>query len=286
MMAVLFGLLTALANASAVSTQHVASTSGSGHRSGWQLFLFLLRQPLWLLGWVAMACSLIFQALALHFGPLSVVQPLLVSELLMALIVRRLWLRQSLGAVTWLVAAVTGAGLVLFLIASSPHGGSAPPTSSWLSPSMVCLVSVGVLVVMAQRGSPRRKAALFASATAIMWALEATYIKISTDVLSTVGVGGLFTRWPIYALIIAGVVGLFCEQAALHVGPLSVAQPLIVIVDPLVSVLLGIWIYREHVAIGGWSVVGSAASFVVVGVGVVMLTKLAPPTMNRDVHRL
>src|SRR5487761_2071065 len=85
MMAVLFGLLTALANASAVSTQHVASTSGSGHRSGWQLFLFLLRQPLWLLGWVAMACSLIFQALALHFGPLSVVQPLLVSELLMAL---------------------------------------------------------------------------------------------------------------------------------------------------------------------------------------------------------
>jgi len=31
--------------------------------------IFLFRQPLWLLGWVALFGSLIFQALALHFGP-------------------------------------------------------------------------------------------------------------------------------------------------------------------------------------------------------------------------
>jgi len=112
--------------------------------------------------------------------------------------------------------------------------------------SIVCVAVVALLVVLAQRGSPARRAALFASATAVMWALEATFIKATTDTISTLGFGGAFTRWPVYALIVGGVVGLLCEQAALHVGPLSVSQTFIVIVDPIVSVALGIWIYRER----------------------------------------
>src|SRR5487761_2521861 len=130
-MAVLFGLLTALSNAVAVTTQHIASTSTSAtqKQSGWRLFLFLLRQPLWLFGWVGMAGSLIFQSLALHFGPLSLVQPLLVSELIIALVLRRVWLHQSIRPATWSVAALTGASLVIFLAAASPvEGGTGPLT--------------------------------------------------------------------------------------------------------------------------------------------------------------
>jgi len=96
----LFALLTALANALAVMSQHMASTMSVAPEPWWRLVWRLVRHPLWLLGWLALGGSLLFQALALHFGTLSLVQPVLVIELVAALALRRWWLGQALaGAV-------------------------------------------------------------------------------------------------------------------------------------------------------------------------------------------
>ena len=286
-MTILFALLTSLTNALAVTLQHIASTSDTEKSSGWKFVSYLLRHPLWLLGWVALCGSLIFQALALHFGPLSLVQPILVTELILALVLRQFWLGQSIRGVTWSAAVVTGAGLVIFLVTTSPHGRSFLPTSSaWTVPSIVCVAVVALFVALAQRGSPARRAALFASATAVMWALEATFIKAATDTISALGYGGMFTRWPVYALIVGGVVGLLCEQAALHVGPLSVSQTFIVIVDPLVSVALGIWLYRDRLHHDALHLSVGVVAFAVMCAGIVALTRTAPPTMNADVRRV
>jgi fumarate reductase subunit D len=284
-MTVLFALLTSLTNALAVTLQHIASTSDTDKSTGWKFVKYLLRHPLWLLGWLALCGSLVFQALALHFGPLSVVQPILVTELILALVLRQLWLHQSIRGVTWLAAVVTGAGLVTFLAVTSPHGGSfLPTTSAWTVPSIACVAVVVVLVALAQRGSPARRAALFASATAVLWALEATFIKATTDTISALGFWGAFTRWPVYALIVGGAIGLLCEQAALHVGPLSVSQTFIVIVDPVVSVALGLWLYRERLHHGAWHLTMGAVAFSVMCVGIVVLTRTAPATMSADVQ--
>jgi fumarate reductase subunit D len=286
-MTILFALLTSLTNALAVTLQHIASTSEVEKSKGWTFVKYLLRHPLWLLGWLALCGSLIFQALALHFGPLSLVQPILVTELILALVLRQLWLHQSIRGITWLAAIVTAAGLVIFLVVSAPRGGSFLPTSSaWTTPSIVCVAGVALLVALAQRGSPARRAALFASATAVMWALEATFIKATTDTISALGFGGMFTRWPVYALIVGGIVGLLCEQAALHVGPLSVSQTFIVIVDPIVSVALGIWLYRERLHHDALHLTIGIVAFAVMCAGIVALTRTAPATMNADVHRV
>lgn len=286
-MAVLFGLLTALSNALAVTMQHIASTSEGKHSPWWRLILFLLRHPLWLLGWIAMLGSLVFQALALHFGPLSVVQPLLVTELIMALALRRLWLHQTIRSASWIAAAVTVAGLIAFLVATSPTETSYVPTASgWIAAAGACLVVVAALVAFAQRGSPSRRAALFGAATAITWAIEATFIKATTDTISRYGVVGSLAHWPIYAFILGGMIGLFCEQSALHVGPLAVSQPFIVIVDPLVSVLLGVWLYHEHLRVGSGYLAVGVIGFVVMAIGIVAMTQSAPPTLSVDVRRI
>ena len=286
-LAVLFGLLTALSNALAVSSQHIASTRGTETMSGWRVLGHLLRQPLWLAGWVAMAGSLVFQSLALHVGAVSVVQPLLVTELIIGLLLRRVWLGQTIRASTWWAALVTGIGLVGFLFAASPSPGRLiPGPRDWMSATLVVGVVVGIVVALGQRGSPRRRAALFATATAVVWAIEAAYIKATTDVWSAHGMGALFSHWPLYALIIAGVIGLVCEQTALHVGPLSVSQPVIVIIDPVVSVALGLFIYREHLHAGPGHLALAGVAFGVMCVGILQLTRTAPATMSRDVHRL
>ena len=67
----------------------------------------------------------------------------------------------------------------------------------------------------------------------MLWAFVATLIKATTT-LTEFGVSGMFTHWPVYALAGVGLMAEILNQAALHVGPLSVSQPFIVIVNPCV----------------------------------------------------
>ena len=106
-MTVFFALLAALCNALNVIAQHLGSITSAEKSKGWRFLVALLKNPMWLAGWGALAGGFVFQAFALHAGQLSVVQPLLVTELVFALALRRLWLRQPIRGVTWSAAALT-----------------------------------------------------------------------------------------------------------------------------------------------------------------------------------
>ena len=84
----------AFSNAVNLMTQHSASVSAPKREKGWRLVAYLFRQPLWLLGWIAAVGGFAFQAIALHFGQLSVVQPILVTELVFVLV---LWFAMVLA---------------------------------------------------------------------------------------------------------------------------------------------------------------------------------------------
>ncbi|HEX3512841.1 MAG TPA: hypothetical protein VHT26_02430, partial [Trebonia sp.] len=98
---VVFALLAALCNAVSVIARHVASTADPHRPSGLRLVGYLLRNPQWLAGSAAQVGAFACQAVALHLGQLSVVQPLLVVELVLALILRRLWIRQEIAGAAW-----------------------------------------------------------------------------------------------------------------------------------------------------------------------------------------
>jgi hypothetical protein len=117
-----------------------------------------------------------------------------------------------------------------------------------------------------------------------MWALVATFIKATTDTLTQFGVGGMFTHWPVYALAVGGVAALFLEQAALHVGPLRVSQPFLVIIDPIVSIALSLWLFEESFTSDAGVLAVAAVAFAVMCAGVVVLTQTAPATMKADIH--
>ncbi len=278
LVAVLFGLLTALSNAVAVMFQHVATTAGDHRGAAW--VRHVVRHPLWLLGWAGMLGSLVFQSVALHAGPLALVQPLLVSELVIALVMRRVWRRQRLTRTAWASALATSVALVVLLVVARPRGASTSPSAArWIIYSALSSALVGVLVLVGRRGSPARRAAGFATATAILWALEATFIAAATDALVAGGVPGLVTSWSLYAVVACGLAGLTTEQIALRVGPLRVSQPLIVIVDPLASVALGVGLLSERLAPGAVSLAAAAVAFAAMSVGVVVMTAAVPETL-------
>jgi drug/metabolite transporter (DMT)-like permease len=92
----------------------------------------------------------------------------------------------------------------------------------------------------------------------------------------------MFTHWPVYALAAGSVAALLLMQAALHVGPLRVSQPFLVIVDPIVSIALSVWLFDERFTSDAAVLAVAAIAFAVMCVAVVLLTQTAPETMNAD----
>ncbi len=282
-MPVLFALLAAFSNALNVVMQHVASIGDPKHSQGWRFVRYLLSNPLWLLGWVALAGAFVFQAIALHNGAISVVQPLLVTELVFALVLRWLWLHQSIRPVTWWAAVLTCVSLTLFIAMAEPSGGSTLPTSgAWLSATATTAGMATMLALLGLGGSPGRRAALLGASASMLWALVATFIKATTDTLTQYGVSGMFTHWPVYALAVTGLAAELLNQAALHVGPLSISQPFIVIVDPIVSIALSVWIFGETFTPNIARLAVGSLAFAAMCVAVTVLARTAPATMNPD----
>ena len=280
-MDIVFALLAAFCNAVNEATQHIASTASPRRASGWQLVVYLFRNPLWLFGWVALVGAFVFQALALHIGLISVVQPLLATELVFMLVLRQFWIHQSIRLITWGAAAVTCASLAVFILSSEPRGGQPNAVSKhWFVAGLACCAAAGLLALLARWGSPGVRAALYASSAAVMWALVATFIKATTDTLTEFGVAGMFTRWPVYALAAGSAAALFLQQVALHVGPLRASQPFLVIVDPIVSIALSVWLFNEHFTSDAGVLAMAAIAFAVMCAALVLLTQTTPATME------
>jgi drug/metabolite transporter (DMT)-like permease len=282
---VVFALLAALCNAASVIARHIASTTDPRRPSGRKLVGYLFSNRLWIAGWGTQIGAFVFQAIALHLGQVSVVQPLLVTELVIALVLRRFWIRQTIAGAAWAGAAAACAGLAVFLVAAEPRGGHPVPTAAhWAVAIAACLAVVTLFTVLGLGGSPTWRATLRGAATGIMWALEATFIKSATDDAAQGGLAGLFTHWSVYAVALGGAAGVVLEQAALQGGPLRASQPLSVILDPVVSIVLSVWLFGEYFVMNPGVLAAAAAGFCVMCAGVVVMSQTAPATIQADIE--
>jgi uncharacterized membrane protein len=75
------------------------------------LMTYALRRGVWLLGFAMMIVSFVMQAVALHFGQLSQVQPILTIELVFLAAILAIWFRFPIGVREWFGAVCVAAGL-------------------------------------------------------------------------------------------------------------------------------------------------------------------------------
>src|SRR5579863_2536878 len=100
--AVLYG-----AGAAVEQRQAAAAPDSSAGRP--RLLLLLARQPLWLLGIAAQVGGFAAHAVALRSGQLATVQMLVAGELIVAVVIVRVWSGRPLSRAAW-VAALTAPG--------------------------------------------------------------------------------------------------------------------------------------------------------------------------------
>jgi drug/metabolite transporter (DMT)-like permease len=216
---------------------------------------YLLRRPVWFLGIACMILGFVFQILALRVGTLSVVQPLIATELVLVFGViavqhpRRVQLRD------WFAAVGTVAGLGTFLALARPSGGhDHASASTWISAGVATFGVAALLTAVAclperagSNPSGARKAALLGIAAATGFGFVAAVIKELSSHL-TQGPSGILLNWSPYVLLLTGAAAFFLASSAFQAGSLASSQPGLTVVDPLVASLLGIVLFGERVA--------------------------------------
>lgn len=236
-----------------------------------KLLLHVLRQRVWLAGFALMIGSFVLEAIALHFGRLTEVQPILTTELLFLVLILGSRFQFTVGLREWAGAVAAAAGLAGFLLFAAPRGGNTMPTSSgWLEVGIACTVAMALLIVLAQRGPRWWRAAAFGTAAAVAFAFTAALIKVVTDYVSGDWVSVL-RHWQTYGLVLFGLAAVYLTQHAYHAGPIAASQSAIVLVDPLASILIGVNLFGDNLrTAGAWGPM-EALSLLVLFAGAITL---------------
>ncbi|MFF0835379.1 MULTISPECIES: DMT family transporter [unclassified Streptomyces] len=273
MLSVLLAVLAAVANGLASVLQRKAARDRPEDESlSWRLIWHLLHRPVWFAGIASIIAGFLLQAVALGKGRISVVESLLVLDLPVALILSSRLLHARLRTREWAATAAMAVGLAGLLFSLAPSEGSSADVSGllWAAglSANVLLIAVGVWWArLTTKGT--RKAAILGTATSCGFGLTAALIK-GVTATSSHGIGGVFTSWQLYGMIVAGAGSLFLLQSAVHAGPLLAAQPGLSMADPVISILWGTLVFDETVR-GGPAIALAAVAAAVVGAAVVVL---------------
>ncbi|MEU6432116.1 DMT family transporter [Microbispora sp. NPDC046973] len=276
MIAVVLALLAAAANAVASVLQRRAARSApadEAFRPG--LIWDLVQQPAWLGGIAALIAGFLLQAAALTSGGLALVQPLLVAELPITMLVAGWMFRVRVTAQTWLAVGALTAGLAGFLAAASPTPGSRlPGLLTWVISAGVTAGLLACCVAFAVASGGAARAVLLGVAAGLGFAYTAVLMKRTVEELP----GGLRTlagSWSLWAMVAAGLCSLFLLQNALHSGPLVAVQPALTVTDPVASTVYGVAMFGEDIRTGPW-VLPELTGMALILYGSVLLSRYAP----------
>lgn len=237
-----------------------------------KLVLDLLRRPLWLIGIASLAIGAALQAVALFFGALVLVEPLLLMELPLTLLIAAYVFDTELPRRLWYAVSAMVIGLAAVMVSLDPSGGNAfPSPTRWFMAGIAGLALVFVLVLSALRADGEIRAFLLATASAVCFGFTAALMKDAVDHL-TMGVSHFFGSWQLYATVFVGVSSLFLLQNAFQSGSLVAAQPPLTLGDATISVLLGITVFDEQVRTGPWLTVEILGGLLIVA-GVIELAR-------------
>ncbi|HEY4463196.1 MAG TPA: DMT family transporter [Streptosporangiaceae bacterium] len=278
-------VLAACANAASSVLQRKANREiPQTENLSWELIRDLLHQPVWFGGVLAVIIGFLLQATALGTGELAAVEPVLVLELPITLILASRVFGSRMRWQEWASTIAMTAGLAGLLYFLSPSGGQSGglPFYGWVIGIGANLALVGALVAWGRRGpagrsggtggSSSRQAAVLGVAAGATFGLTAALMKGMTGTFSSGGLGELLTSWQLYGMIAAGILGLFLVQSAMNAGRLIAAQPGLTLSDPIVSILWGVLAFHEEVR-GGMNILFATLSGLVMAGAVVALAR-------------
>ncbi|MGH3490309.1 MAG: DMT family transporter [Actinopolymorphaceae bacterium] len=228
------------------------------------------------------AMGFVLQGMALAFGPLALVQPLLITGALFFIGFACYLDRRPVDVVLVLAATLALAGLTAFILVARPETGSARfDTDGALPFALGLAVVVGVCLVLATRLSGDSRVLPLAVATAVCYGVSAGLLRSLASEFD----GDLFAmagKWQLYALAVVGVAGFSLNQQAYQKGLLgTLAVATITVGDPAVSIGVGLAWLGESIRGGPAATVGEVLSLLTVAAGILLISARSQRLIQR-----
>lgn len=276
-------VLAAVGFSVSTSLQHHANTTLRGGRDDVDHLALLVRRPWWVVGQGVALVAFALHAWALRLGLLAVVQPVVVSGVVLAVPVRAALERRLPGLRELATVALTAAGLSLFLVAAHPSVGTGTPgTPGALVVTVVGALAAGAAWRWGHGRAGRERATAFGAASGVLFGLTAGLVKLAvTSAGTATGVTpelwALLTAWQTWLVPVVGISGVALNQWAYRAAPLSVSMPLLNVVDVLVAIAFGVLVFGEVPAHGPWELAGQSLGLALLVSG---LGRLARSTVD------
>ena len=236
-----------------------------------RFLLQILHRPVWLAGAISQASGWVLQAMALDRASLVVVQSITALSLVIALPLGIKITHQHVGRRELSGAALTLAGIIVFLSAGQPQGGTAHPNAAdWWAACLLIFGTVAVLFLVGSRFTGAAKALTLGAAAGLGYGLQAAVTKTFVTEVGG-GIISLLTTWSVYVLILSAVTGFVLQQSALKTGVLAPAMASSNSVTLFTSVILGVTVYGETLSKGGGVHGGSSTLGLLLALGGIAL---------------
>ena len=262
--------------------QRVAGGTTPDEESNGSFFVRIAGHPSWLVGLLLSAVAFALHAFALSRGDLALVQPIIVSGIVFAVVIRAALEHRfpPTSTLVWLV--ITWAGLALFLAVRPPTADEAPKNALG-----AVLVGLGVLLALAgmaiasRTSTPQLRGALLAAVSGVLFGLVAGLVKLVLARFSG-GFGAVLGSWPLWALVVTGVWAVLLNQRAYQATRLSVTTPILNVAEVAVAIVFGLLVLGEDPGQTPTIVLGEVAGLALVIVGVFKLASSEAPAQSAE----
>jgi drug/metabolite transporter (DMT)-like permease len=234
----------------------------------------LLRKPRWLVGIACMVAGQLLAAWSLGHLELTLVEPLLTTYLLFALILAVPMSKQAMHWTEVLGALILCAGVTLLSLSRStkPIGLSFGSFSHWPAAAIIAGIAYAAVMIGVGRRGPAR-ATLTGLAAGLVFGIQDALTRQTLEILQGHPVTVLLTAWPPYCLLATGIVGLWLMQNAFSAGPLHSSLPTIAAGEPVAGIVLGIVVFGDRIQISPGMLAIEAGGIAALIVGVVLVAR-------------
>jgi hypothetical protein len=232
----------------------------------------LLRDRVWLQGWLFNLAGFGVQALALHIGSVVTVQPMLAAQLLFTLPMASLEQRVLPRLTDWVGALSLCAGLVVLTLVVQVRPLAGQPDRARILLAVVAVVAaMAFLIPLASRVGPGALVLVAGACAGFCFAMTAVFLKLTGDDLVNHGIAYTARDWVGYALACSTVMGLVLGQGAFANGPLPWAVATRETANPVASYAIGVLAFPVAFPSGVGALVGLGCSGALVAIGAVAL---------------
>src|SRR5215470_7319312 len=256
-----------------------------------RLLLVLLTAPSWLAGFVLMLCGFALQVIALTLAPVSVVQPVLGSGIVILLVLSRIVLRETLKRLELACVLAMAAAIVVIALSAAGaaghvgHEASGGLLAAVALPACAAAVGLGASALRPRPSGRHRMPSIgvsYAVASGLFYGVATLAIKamagsvgqhggVDTSLLLAIAA----SPYP-YVMIACSALGMLIFQTGLQRCRVSIVGPVSNITGSVFFIVAGTWLFGERLPTDPVRLALRLAGILLAGLVVVILSRRPP----------